>query len=81
MLSHAWLNDQVKGIGIREGGEVIEPTLANIHSGKFPLARNLNFVIAGEPRGLVREFLDFLYSSEGRSIVKASGYVPLDPSG
>ncbi len=80
MLSVAWMNRDVVGIGIQEQDRVIEPTLDNIRSGKFPLARNLNLVVAGEPRGIVKEFIDFLFSPSGRQIVEESGYVPAAPS-
>ncbi len=80
MLSVAWMNRDVVGIGIRESGKVIEPTLENIRSGTFPLARNLNFIVAGEPSGIVKEFIEFLFSPPGRKIVEESGYVPAAPS-
>ncbi len=77
MLSIAWINDDVVGIGIREGRQVIQPTLQNVRSGRFPIARNLNLVTAGEPQGAVAQFVDYLLSPEGQSFVEASGYIPI----
>ena len=79
MLSLAWMNDDVVGIGIREGDEVITPTLENVRANRFPISRTLNFVIAGEPQGRVKEFLDFVMSPEGQKIVAESGYIPVHP--
>jgi phosphate transport system substrate-binding protein len=77
MLSIAWINGDVVGIGIREGRQVIEPTLKNVRSGRFPIARNLNLVIPGKPKGAVAQFVDYLLSPEGQKLVEASGYIPI----
>ena len=77
MLSIAWINDEVMGIGIREDRQIIQPTLANVRSGRFPIARNLNLVTAGEPQGEVKQFIDYLLSREGQKIVEDSGYIPI----
>lgn len=77
MLSIAWINDDVVGIGIREGRHIIQPTLQNVRSGRFPIARNLNLITAGKPQGAVAQFIDYLLSPEGQSFVEASGYIPI----
>ena len=77
MLSIAWINDAVVGIGIHEGGQIIEPTLENVRTGRFPIARNLNLVTAGRPKGIVKQFVDYLLSEEGQQLVEASGYIPI----
>ncbi len=77
MLSIAWINDDVVGIGIREGGQVIQPTLDNVRNGRFPIARNLNLITAGKPAGMVRQFIDYLLSEEGQQLVADSGYIPI----
>lgn len=79
MLSIAWINKDVRGVAILEAGASLEPTLANIVSGRFPISRNLNLVTAGEPRGQVRAFIEFLLGPEGQSIVRESGYIPIGP--
>ena len=80
MLSFAWMNGDVVGVGIRAGGEVIEPTLENVRSNRFPIVRNLNLVLAGEPEGKVKEFVDFIMSPQGQKIVAESGYIPVHPN-
>jgi len=77
MLSIAWINDDVAGLGIREGNRVITPTLENVRAGRFPIARNLNLVTAGQSVGTVKQFVDYLLSPEGQSFVEASGYIPI----
>ena len=79
MLSFAWMNDQVIGLGIREGDGVIQPTLDNVSRGRFPITRNLNVITAGPPGGAVKQFIDTLLGPEGQKIVEASGYISIHP--
>ena len=77
LLSVAWLNDQVAGVGIVDSGETISPTLENIQSGKYPISRDLNLVTRGAPQGLAKMFLEYIFGHEGQRIVADSGYVPI----
>lgn len=77
MLSYAWINKDVAGIGIQVDGKVIEPTIENIKNGLYPIARDLLLVTGGEPSGVVREFIDFIMSPEGQKIVEENGYVSI----
>jgi len=67
----------VVGVGIREGSEVIEPTLENVRLNRYPIARDLILVFAGEPEGILKEFLDFIMSPDGQQMVASSGYIPV----
>lgn len=77
MLSFAWINDGVVGVGIRQGKEILQPTLENIHSGRYPISRNLNLVTRGNPKGWVKKFIDFVRGPQGQWIVESSGFVPV----
>ncbi len=78
MLSHAWLNDDVKGLAIIvSDGQRIEPTLENISNGRFPITRDLLLVTNGTPVGAVKEFIDYIKGKAGQQIVTESGYVSL----
>ena len=78
MLSHAWFNDNVKGIAIEmEGGKLITPTLDMISSGSFPITRDLNIIIRDDIAPETQEFVDYLLSERGQSFVSASGYIPV----
>ncbi len=79
MLSHAWLNQDIKGVSLlMDEGAVIEPTLANIVSGAFPITRALLLITNGQPRGLTKSFIDFVLSPEGQGIVEEAGYVRIN---
>jgi len=76
MLSNAWLNDDVKGLNIlMDDGSKIEPTLANIINGTFPITRDLLIVTNGTPTGNIKAFIEYILSDEGQRIVEQSGYV------
>ena len=78
MLSHAWFNDDVKGIAItRADGTRIEPTLDAIKSGSFPITRDLNIVIRSDITPEAQAFVDYLLSEAGQGFVSASGYIPV----
>jgi len=80
ILSIAWMNDDVVGVGIRQGDEIIEPTLENVRNNRFPISRNLNLGIAGEPQEKVKEFVDYIMSPQGQKIVADSGFIPIHPN-
>jgi len=75
MLSAAWLNADVEGVALKKGDTFIAPTVENIQSGMYPVIRDLLFITAGEPKGILKDFIDFVRGEEGRSIVTESGYV------
>ena len=55
----------------------IYPSVENVQSGKYKLAVPLAVVCKGKPKGLAKEFVDFLYSQEAQKIIIASGSVPV----
>lgn len=76
MLSYAWINNEVKAIGIRDKKNTVNPTRETIRKGDYPIVRNLSFITAGEPNGEIKEFLEYLKSPEGQQVVEESGYIP-----
>jgi phosphate transport system substrate-binding protein len=64
--------------------EGVEPTLANLVAGTYPLAKPIVAIIprSPSPRPSVRRLLAFLASAEGRRILEAAGCQPIDlPAG
>lgn len=56
----------------------VPATLAEVAAGRFPIARELNLVTRGEPRGLARAFIEFARSEAVHDLVRAQFYVPAD---
>jgi phosphate transport system substrate-binding protein len=73
-LSFGYMNSSVKAISI----DGVEPTPENAASGAYPIVRPLNMVTNGEPDGLVRAFIDFVYSADGQAIVVQEGYLSVN---
>jgi phosphate transport system substrate-binding protein len=71
-VSFGYLDGSVKPLAI----EGVEPTVANAQSDEYPVVRPLNMVTKGEPTGLAKAFLDFIFSDEGQAIV-AEEYIPV----
>ena len=72
-----YIDNNVKALTVNG----IEPTVANVKSGTYPVARNLNMFTDGEPTGIALEFLNFIDSNEGQAIVEEEGFVPKQGSG
>lgn len=61
-----------------EKSEYVEPTIANVIDGKYPISRPLLVYTNGEPKGLVKKFVDFMLSKEGQDIVLKTDFVPIN---
>lgn len=54
----------------------IFPSVENARNGAYPITRPLQIYVIGAPAGSVKEYLDWILSSEGQKIVLELGYVP-----
>lgn len=73
-ISLGSLNSTVKAIDV----DGVEPNMDNILSGEYTVARPFNIATNGEPTGLTADFIGFIMSAEGQSIVESEGLIPLD---
>ncbi len=69
-----YVNPQVKALTV--GGVEATPKTANDNS--YPIARGLNMYTNGEPKGAVKDFIEFVMGAEGQKIVKEEGFVPVN---
>lgn len=53
------------------------PTIENVMSDKYYISRPLLMYTNGEPKGLVKDFLDFIFSDEGQKIIRELDFVPI----
>jgi phosphate transport system substrate-binding protein len=70
-LSFGYIDDSVKAISISG----VAPIVDNAKNGSYPIVRPLLFLTKSQPRGIVKDFIDFCLSEEGQSIVDAEGYL------
>ncbi len=54
----------------------IAPSVATALDGSYPIARPLFMYTAGQPAGIVKEYLSWILSEEGQCIILAKGYAP-----
>ncbi|MDC7225771.1 MAG: phosphate ABC transporter substrate-binding protein [Spirochaetales bacterium] len=55
----------------------IEASVDNVLKGEFPISRKLNVITKDEPTGFAAEFIEFLLSDEGQTIVDDEGFISL----
>ena len=72
-----YLDEEVKAVKING----IEATVANVVAGTYPISRALNMYTNGEPTEIALEFLKYLDSTEGQTIVEDEGFVPKTSTG
>jgi phosphate transport system substrate-binding protein len=56
----------------------VRPSIATVNNGTYPIARDLYIYTAGQPEGIVKEYLDWILSDEAQEIVSDLGFVPVD---
>jgi phosphate transport system substrate-binding protein len=73
-----YVDETIKAVRVDDGtGTFIAPSVATVKDGSYPISRPLYMITDGEPAGLVKEFIDFVMSYEGQSIVYYTGYIPV----
>jgi phosphate transport system substrate-binding protein len=55
----------------------VTPTLETVKSGEYKIARGLYSNTKGEPTGLTKTFIDFLFSETGQGLAAAKGFIPV----
>ena len=70
-LSFGYLSQSVKPLAING----VALTKENASNGAYPIVRSLNMLTNGEPKGLVKLFLDYVLSPEGQAVVEEEGYI------
>lgn len=64
-------------VGKSKDGPFIEPTIENVKTDVYPISRPLYMCTNGDPKGSVKDFIDFVHSKEGQEIVKRLDFVPI----
>lgn len=71
--------DRVKIIAVKADGTspAVMPSEKTVKSGQYPIARPLYLYLNGEPKGNVKNFIDFCLGVEGQAVVTETGYVAI----
>lgn len=60
-----------------EGGTYVLPSIPTVNDKSYPIARDLYMYTNGEPTGVLKEYLDWIFSPEAQQIVEELGFVPV----
>ncbi|MEW6368704.1 MAG: phosphate ABC transporter substrate-binding protein [Acidobacteriota bacterium] len=55
----------------------VAPATSSVLDNSYPISRPLYLYTNGEPKGLVKEFVDFAFSAEGQAVVSKIEFVPI----
>lgn len=53
----------------------------NVASGKYPMSRPLYMITNGEPKGTAKEFIDYILTDKGQTLLSKHGYLTLKQIG
>lgn len=75
----AYATDHIKSacISIKEGDSCVNPSVATASDRSYPIARPLFMYTNGQPKGAIKEYMDWILSDAGQCIVKKKGYAPV----
>ena len=76
-LGYVTDDQKVLAVAESDAGPYVLPSVETVQGGTYPISRPLFMYTAGEPTGAVKEYLDWIQSSEAQEIVIRLGFVPL----
>jgi phosphate transport system substrate-binding protein len=75
-LGYVTPDQKVLGVARNAASPYVEPSVATVNDGSYPISRPLYMYTAGEPGGQVKAYLDWVLGP-GQSEVSRLGFVPL----
>ena len=76
-ISLGSLNDTVKALSI----DGAEPTVENIKNNTYPVFRNFNIATKGQINEATEDFISFILSEEGQTIVEQENFISVENTG
>ncbi|MEI7432629.1 MAG: phosphate ABC transporter substrate-binding protein [Methanomicrobiales archaeon] len=72
-----FIDPTVKALKISVNGTLVEPSVKTVLDKSYPISRSLLMITNSQPAGLVKNYIDYILSSEGQKLVAKEGFVPL----
>jgi phosphate transport system substrate-binding protein len=74
-----YVTPEVKVVAVAEkaGGPYVLPSADTVNNGAYPVARDLYMYTVGQPKGAVKDYLDWIMTAEAQKIVTQLGFVPI----
>ncbi len=76
-MGYATAAVKMLNIATEKGGTAVAPTVENATDQSYPITRPLHIYTIGHPTGALKEYIDWIKSSEGQQVVINLGYVPI----
>ncbi len=75
----AYATDHVKMACIAkdDGGDCVNPSVQTASDRSYPIARPLFMYTNGEPKGAIKQYMDWIKSDQGQCILMEKGYAPV----
>jgi phosphate transport system substrate-binding protein len=71
-LSHGLVNDKIKQVSV----DGVRCTTVEIMKGKYKLVRPIFLLTKGAPKGLAKNFIEYILSKDGQETIESSGLIP-----
>ena len=55
----------------------VAPTIDTVKNGSYKISRGLYSNTKGDPKGLTKKFIDYLYTPDGQKIIAEEGFIPV----
>ena len=66
-----YVTDEIKAIKVNG----ILPSKQTVQNKKYPIARTLHMYTNGTPKGIVKDYIDFILSTEGQELIEEQGFI------
>jgi phosphate transport system substrate-binding protein len=79
-LGYVTSEQKMVAVAREPGTPYVLPSVRTVQDGSYPIARPLYMYTAGQPMGLVKEYMDWILGQgpgEGQSYIQNQGFVPL----
>jgi len=75
----AYATDHLKlaCISVEDGASCVNPSVATASDRSYPIARPLFMYTNGQPKGSIKEYMDWILSDVGQCILVKKGYAPV----
>jgi phosphate transport system substrate-binding protein len=77
-IGFGYLNSKLKALAVakRDNDPFVAPSIKTIKNKSYPISRSLLFYTNGQPKGKLKEFVDFVLSPKGQEIVLKMDFIP-----
>ncbi|HID90086.1 MAG TPA: PstS family phosphate ABC transporter substrate-binding protein [Anaerolineae bacterium] len=75
-LGYVTPDQKIIAVAREPGGPYVLPSVETVNDGSYPISRPLYMYTAGEPTGVVKEYIEWVLT-DGQAVVPELGFVPI----